>query len=216
MKTAIIIGATGLVGNQLSKKLLNDDRYKTVKLFVRKPSGITHPKLEENVVEFEKLEQWKNKITGDELYSAMGTTIKKAGSKETQYKIDFTYQYECAKATSENGVGKYLLVSSAGANSKSGNFYLRIKGELDEKVSELPFKQISIFRPSFLAGERKERRRGEAIGISAVNFLAGIIPPLRKYRPIGAETVAEAIIKAANAENKTKISIFELEQIFQI
>ena len=216
MKAAIIIGATGLVGNQLVEKLLNDNRYNRIKIFIRKSTKLIHPKLEEHAVDFEKLEQWKNKIAGDELYSAMGTTIKKAGSKEAQYKIDFTYQYECAKAASENGVGKYLLVSSAGANSKSGNFYLRIKGELDEKVSNLPFKQISIFRPSFLAGERKERRRGEAIGISAFNFLTGIIPPLRKYRPIGAETVAEAMIKAANAENKTKISIFELEQIFQI
>jgi len=216
MKSAIIIGATGLVGNELTKKLLKDDRYSIVKIFVRKSAGITHPKLEEQVVDFEKLEQWKNKITGDELYSAMGTTIKKAGSKEAQYKIDFTYQYECAKAASQNGVGKYLLVSSAGANSKSGNFYLRIKGELDEKASELPFKQISIFRPSFLAGERKESRRGETIGISAVNFLASIIPPLRKYRPIEAATVAEGMIKAANQNSQTKISIFELEQIFLI
>jgi uncharacterized protein YbjT (DUF2867 family) len=216
MKTAIIIGATGLVGNQLTKKLLKDDRYSIVKIFVRKSSSITHSKLEEHVVDFEKLEQWKNKITGDELCSAMGTTIKKAGGKEAQYKIDFTYQYECAKAASENGVGKYLLVSSAGANATSGNFYLRIKGELDERVSELPFKQIYIFRPSILAGERKERRRGEVIGISAINFLASIIPPLRKYRPIEAATVAEAMIKAANAENKTKISIYELEQIFQL
>jgi uncharacterized protein YbjT (DUF2867 family) len=216
MKTAIIIGATGLVGNQLTIKLLNDDRYELVKIFVRKSSGITHPKLEEHVVDFDRLKTWKDQIIGDELYSAMGTTMKKAGSKAAQYKIDFTYQYECAKAASENGVGKYLLVSSAGANSKSSNFYLRIKGELDEKVSEVPFKQINIFRPSFLAGERKESRRGEAIGISAVNFLAKIIPPLRKYRPIEAATVAEAMIKAANAENKNKISIYELGQIFQI
>jgi uncharacterized protein YbjT (DUF2867 family) len=216
MKTAIIIGATGLVGNQLVEKLLNDNRYNRIKIFIRKSTKLNHPKLEEHAIDFEKLEQWKNNITGDELYSAMGTTIKKAGSKEAQYKIDFTYQYECAKAASENGVGKYLLVYSAGANSKSSNFYLRIKGELDEKVSELPFKQINIFRPSFLAGERKESRRGEAIGISAVNFLAKIIPPLRKYRPIEAATVAEAMIKAANAENKNKISIYELGQIFQI
>lgn len=216
MKTAIIIGATGLVGNQLTKKLLSDDRYKLVKIFLRKSSSITNPKLEEHVVDFEKLEQWKTKINGDELYSAMGTTIKKAGSKEAQYKIDFTYQYQCAKAASENGVGKYLLVSSAGANSKSGNFYLRIKGELDEKVSELYFKQINIFRPSFLAGKRKESRRGEAIGISAVNFLAKIIPPLRKYRPIEAATVAEGMIKAANQNNQTKMMIYELDQIFRI
>jgi uncharacterized protein YbjT (DUF2867 family) len=216
MKTAIIIGATGLVGDELTKKLLSDDRYKTVKIFVRKSASITHPKLEEHVVDFEKLEQWKNKITGDELYSAMGTTIKKAGGKEAQYKVDFTYQYECSKAASENGVGKYLLVSSAGANSRAGNFYLRIKGELDEKVSELPFNQINIFRPSFLAGERKESRRGEAFGISAINFLASIIPLLRKYRPIEAATVAEAMIKAANQNNQTKMMIYELDQIFRI
>lgn len=216
MKTAIIIGATGLVGNQLTKKLLSDDRYETAKIFVRKSSGITHPKLEEHVVDFEKLEQWKNKITGDELYSAMGTTIKKAGSKEVQYKIDFTYQYECAKAASENGVGKYLLVSSAGANSKSGNFYLRIKGELDEKVTHLLFKQIFIFRPSILAGERKEKRRGEVIGISAINFLASIIPPLRKYRPIEAAKVAEAMIKTANQTDSSKLVTYELDQIFRI
>ena len=216
MKTAIIIGATGLVGNELTKKLLKDDRYSIVKIFVRKSAGITHPKLEEHVVDFEKLEQWKNKITGDELYSAMGTTIKKAGSKEAQYKIDFTYQYKCAKAASENGVEKYLLVSSAGANKKSGNFYLRMKGELDEIVSLLPFKRINIFRPSILAGERKERRRGEEIGTYAIKFLAQIIPPLKKYRPIEAATVAEAMIRAANQNNQPNMMIYELEQIFQI
>ncbi|HAB51746.1 MAG: NADH dehydrogenase [Ignavibacteria bacterium RIFOXYB2_FULL_35_12] len=216
MKTVIIIGATGLVGSQLTIKLLNDNRYKLVKIFVRKSSSITYPKLEEHVVDFDKLETWKHEISGDELYSTMGTTIKKAGSKEAQYKIDFTYQYECAKAASENGVGKYLLVSSAGANIKSGNFYLRMKGELDEKISVLPFRQLYIFRPSILAGERKERRRGEEIGISVIKFVADIIPLLRKYRPIEAETVAEAMLKAANMENKTKISIFDLDQIFEV
>lgn len=216
MKTAIIIGATGLVGNQLTNKLLNYNRYNLVKIFVRKPSGINHPKLEEYVVDFDKLETWKNKITGDELFSALGTTIRKAGSKEAQYKIDFTYQYECAKAASENEVGEYLLVSSAGANINSRNFYLRMKGELDERVSELSFKQICIFKPSILAGKRKERRRGEEIGTSAIKFFAQIIPPLRKYRPIEAEIVAETMIKAANKEGHLKVRIFELEQIFQV
>lgn len=216
MKTAIIVGATGLVGGQLTNKLLNDDRYNLVKIFVRKPSGINHPKLEEHIVDFDKLETWKNKITGDELFSAMGTTIKKAGSKDAQYKIDFTYQYECAKAASENGVGKYLLVSSAGANANSRNFYLRMKGEVDEKVSELPFKQIYIFRPSILAGKRKERRRGEEIGTFMVKFFTQIIPPLKKYRPIEAETVAGAMIKAANQTYQDKLVIYELDQIFHI
>lgn len=165
------------------------------------------------MVDFENLEQWKNKITGDELYSAMGTTIKKAGSKEAQYKIDFTYQYNLAKAASENGVETYLLISSAGANANSRNFYLRMKGELDAKVSELSFKHVSIFRPSILAGQRMERRMGEEIGIPVIKFMAKLIPPLRKYRPIEAAKVAEAMIKTANTENKTKISIFELDQI---
>jgi len=216
MKTAIIIGATGLVGSQLTDKLLNDNRYKLVKIFVRKSTDIHHPKLEENVVDFEKIETWKHEMIGDELYSAMGTTIKKAGSKEAQYRIDFTYQYECAKAACENGVGKYLLVSSAGANIKSGNFYLRMKGELDKKVSELPFQQLNIFRPSILAGKRKERRRGEEIGTSVLKFLAKIVPPLRKYRPIEASIVAEAMIKTANRQSQNNLIIYELDQIFQI
>ncbi len=216
MKTAIIIGATGLVGSQLTDRLLSDNRYNLVKIFVRKSMGINHPKLEEHVVDFDKFKTWRHEIFGDELFSAMGTKIKKAGSKEAQYKIDFTYQFEFAEAASENGVEKYLLVSSAGANVKSRNFYLRMKGELDEKVAEIPFKQINIFRPSILAGERKERRRGEQIGISVIKFFAQIIPPLRKYRPIEAAIVAEAMIKVANQTNQSKIMVYELDKIFQI
>ena len=109
---------------------------------MRRSLNINNPKLEEHIVDFDKIELWKNNLSGDELYSALGTTIKKAGSKEAQYKIDFTYQYEAAKAASENGVKKYLLVSSLGANSKSSNFYLRMKGSLDEKVQQLSFDQI--------------------------------------------------------------------------
>jgi len=132
MKTAIVIGATGLIGNMLVKKLLNDDRYKSVKVFARKSTGLNHPKLEENLVDFDDMVKWKHDITGDELFSAMGTTIRKAKSTSIQYKVDVTYQYEVAKAASENGVRSYFLVSSSGANAKSKLFYLRIKGELDE------------------------------------------------------------------------------------
>ncbi|HEX7356077.1 MAG TPA: NAD(P)H-binding protein [Ignavibacteriaceae bacterium] len=150
MKTAIIIGATGLVGSELTKKLLIDNRYDKVKVFVRRTTGISNTKIEEHIVDFDKIDTWKNHITGDELYSALGTTIKKAGSKEVQYKIDFDYQYITAKLASENGVQKYLLVSSIGANSKSKNFYLNMKGNLDNAVQLFPFDQILIFRPSIL------------------------------------------------------------------
>lgn len=216
MKTAVIIGATGLVGSQLTKKLLDDNRYNLVKIFVRKSTGLVHPKLKEHIVDFDKRENFKHDISGDELYSVMGTTLKKAGSKEAQYKIDFSYQFDFAKAASENGVGKFLLVSSAGANSKSGNFYLRMKGELDEKVTELPLKQINIFRPSILAGERKEKRIVEEIGISAIKFFTQLIPAIRKYRPIKAETVAEAMIKSANQQNQSRLIVYEPDQIFNI
>ena len=112
MKTAIVIGATGLVGSHITFQLLNDDRYEKVKIFVRRSLENKNPKLEEHLVDFDKLESWKQELIGDEIYSALGTTIKKAGSKDAQYKIDFTYQYEVAKTAAENSVPKILLVSS--------------------------------------------------------------------------------------------------------
>jgi uncharacterized protein YbjT (DUF2867 family) len=215
MKTAIVIGATGLVGNKIVSKLLNDSRYEKIKVFGRRALKISNSKLEEYIIDFDHLEDWKQKITGDELYSALGTTIKKAGSKEAQNKIDFSYQYEMARIASENNVNKMLLVSSLGANSKSGNFYLRIKGELEDAALELPFKNIFIFRPSILMGDRTEKRFGESVGINLAKIFSKI-PPLKKYRPVKAEEVAESMIKSANIESNIKIEIIESEKIFEI
>lgn len=212
MKTAIVIGATGLIGNHLTKLLLEDARYQIIKVFVRRSTGLTNSKLEEHIVDFDKLDEWKNKITGDELFSCLGTTIKKAGSKETQYKIDYTYQYEVAKAAAEKSVKNYLLVSSTGANSKSGNFYLRIKGELEDKISVLTFEKIRIFQPSVLVGEREEKRAGESFGIALAKLLA-YLPYIKKYKPIEGKTVAEAMVKAANSSDQIKIEKFNLDEI---
>ena len=216
MKTAIIIGATGLIGRFLTIKLLKDVRYDIVKVFVCRSMGITNPKLEEHIVDFDNIELWKNKIVGDELFSAMGTTIKKAGNKETQYKIDFTYQYEVAIAASENGVEKFLLVSSVGANPIAGNFYLRIKGKLEERVLKLSFKKIFIFKPSILLGKRNEKRSGEQVGIFIAKVITGLVPFIKKFRPIDGETVADAMINSANDMTHGKVMIYKLDQIFQI
>lgn len=213
MKTAIVIGATGLIGNIVTKKLLDDVRYEKIKVFIRKPLGLKNPKLEEYIVDFNHINDWKEKIIGDELYSALGTTIKKAGSKEAQYKIDFTYQFEVAKFAAENRVGKLSLVSSLGADKSSRNFYLQMKGDLDEAIKQLPFNQIFIFRPSILSGERSERRLGETLGIKIAGAITTIIPALKKYRPIPAEKVAEAMIKSTNQTPKEKIIIYEAEEI---
>jgi uncharacterized protein YbjT (DUF2867 family) len=216
MKTALVIGATGLVGSHITAKLLDDVRYKKVKVFVRRSLKINNPKLEEHIIDFENIEIWKDQLIGDELYSALGTTIKKAGSKDAQYKIDYTYQDKVAKAASQNGVTKYLLVSSAGANYKSGNFYLRMKGKLDEAVQQLSFNQIIIFRPSILAGYRSERRLAESLGIKIAGAITKLIPALKKYRPIEASRVAEAMIKSANQNILNKTKIYQPEEIFEI
>ena len=213
-KTAIVIGATGLVGSHVVKQLLQNDRYGTIKVFHRRNTGLDHEKLEEHTVGFENIEDWKNLLKGDELYSCLGTTIKKAGSQEAQYTVDYTYQFETAKAAAENGVKKFSLVSSAGANADSRAFYTKLKGELDEAVKDLPFEVITILRPSILDGDRKEDRLGESIGL----FLAKLftkIPGLKKYRPIFAGKVAEGMINSLK-KCPPGYHIFELDEIFYL
>jgi uncharacterized protein YbjT (DUF2867 family) len=216
MKTAVVIGASGLIGKSLVKKLLEDNLYNSVMVFVRSSINISNSKLTEHIEDFEKIADWKNKITGDDLYSAMGTTIKKAGSKEAQYKIDVTYQYEFAKAASENGVKSYFLVSSSGANVNSKLFYMRIKGELEEKVKLLPFNKIRIFRPSLLLGERDEKRFGEKAAERLLKIVVPLFPFLKNQRPIEGEKVAKAMIVSANEDNKESIKIFEPLEIFRL
>jgi uncharacterized protein YbjT (DUF2867 family) len=213
-KTAIAIGVTGLVGSEVLDLLLKDENYSRIKVFHRRSTGIQHPKLEEHIIDFDHIDDWKYLITGDELYSALGTTIKKAGNQEAQYTVDYTYQYETAKAAAENGVKKYSLVSSAGADYGSRVFYSRLKGELDDDVKELTFDVITIMRPSILAGERNESRPGESIGMFFMKFLTRI-PGLKKYRPIPGRTVAEGMINSLQ-KCPPGYHIFELDEIFHL
>lgn len=211
--TANIIGATGLVGKQLVQQLLNDVRFEKVRIFVRRDIGLKHPKLEQQMVDFAKTETWEKLLTGGVLFSALGTTLKQAGSKKKQYEIDFTFNLNFAQKAKENGIESYVLVSSIGANSKSGIFYTRMKGELDEAVSKIGFENLSILRPASLTGNRENRRLAEEISVPVLNFLTRFV--LKNYRPIGGETVAKAMINAAMNKNENK-TIWEGAEVFNL
>jgi uncharacterized protein YbjT (DUF2867 family) len=197
MKTAIIIGATGLVGSTLVKQLLENPIYSKVILLLRKPLKISHSKLIQEVTDFDKLNA--SKIVGDDLFCAMGTTLAKAGSKEAQYKIDCTYPYEIGRIAKANGVKQYLLVSCVGANFDSSNFYLRTKGDLEKKIESLGFQNFVSVRPFMLLGGREEHRLGEKIGTVLSNLLSPLLfGGLRKYHGIQAYDVAKSMQQFAN------------------
>lgn len=211
--TANVIGATGLVGKQLVKQLLNDNNFETVRIFVRRDMKLQHPKLDQQIINFSDEKNWQHLLKGDVLFSALGTTLKQAGSKEKQFAIDFTLNFKFAETAENNGIEKYVLVSSIGANSKSNVFYTRMKGELDDAVAKLDFKKLVILRPSSLTGDRKEKRTGETITIPIATFLTQFV--LKKYRPIKDETVAKAMIKSVLPHSKNK-TIWEGTEVFTL
>jgi len=212
MKKAIVIGATGMVGTQLIQALIENEDYSEILSLVRRPGGITNPKLTERIINFDEPETWSQLVTGNVLFSTLGTTIAQAESKSAQYKVDFTYQYTVAKIAAENGVTHYVLVSSAGANSTSKTFYIKMKGELENAVLSLPFEIISIIRPGILAGNRIQNRPAEKIGIIIMKGLNNL-GLLKRYRPIHASIVAKAMIMGAKARQS---ATYTLDKVFKL
>lgn len=211
---AIVIGATGLVGTALIKQLEADNYFDEIVVLSRKAVKSTSKKINQIVVNFDEIEKHKNEIVGDVLFSTLGTTLKTAGSKKRQYTIDYHYQFNTAKLARDNGVKKLVLLSSAGANSKSNIFYSKMKGELDEAVQALNFENCTIIRPSMLVGKRKEFRLAEKI-FTPIMYILYILPFIRKYRPIKDSTVAKAMINAAKNQ-KEKFVIAELNKVFDL
>jgi uncharacterized protein YbjT (DUF2867 family) len=211
-KVANVIGASGLVGQQLIAQLLDHPEFKKVRSFVRRPSGISHLKLEEIQIDFDQADKWKHLVQGDVLFSTLGTTIKTAKTKENQYRVDFTYQYEFAKAAAGNGVGSYVLVSSMGANPKSSVFYSKMKGELEEAVAKLNFRKCIIVQPSILDGDRKEKRAGEKIGLVISRFLTKYV--FKKYQPTPVDVLAEKMI-SLSIDQKMGFRLVEGLEIFK-
>lgn len=211
-RIALVIGSTGMVGRELVKQLCDNTEYVQIVSFVRRPSGFSHSKLKEHVVNFDQPENWKALLKGDVLFSCMGTTLAAAGSKANQYKVDFTYQFETARMAAENKVPVYVLVSSTGANANSTFFYPKIKGQLDEAVQKLGFKSVQILRPGQLYGERQQKRSAELFAVK-IMFTMNRFGLFKKYKPISSWDVAKAMI---NVANKNTNNIFTLNELFNL
>lgn len=211
-KTAIVLGATGVVGRELVRQLaIQPDIDKVVSL-TRRPVSYSNAKVDNQVVNFDNLQGSSQWFKGDLLFSALGTTLKQAGSIDAQRKVDVDYQYHAAEIAAHQGVSHYLLVSSSGANAQSRSAYLKMKGELEQRVQQLPFNRISIVQPSLLLGERTDFRLGERLAATILPLMCRL-PPLAKYRPITGAQVAKAMI-ALSQQPGHPIETVSLDQLF--
>lgn len=185
---AIVIGATGAVGQDLVKTLLYDDRYETVTTFTRRPLGFTNPKIQSFIVDFNLPDTWHHLVQGDVLFSTLGTSLKQAGSKEAQYRVDHDYQLSFARAARENGVPHMVLVSSVGADSSSHFFYLKLKGLIEKDVEALQFPSLTILRPPSLI-RKHAKRPAETVSVKLLQ-LASSLGLCKAMAPVPTESVA--------------------------
>lgn len=200
-KKALIIGATGLVGRELLAELLKDEQYEAVYAIVRRPLTCSHPKLKEIVSDFERLEEITEAYAVEDVFCCLGTTIKKAGTRETMYRIDVTYPLTVARLAKAQGALHFLVISSAGANAKSNIWYSKMKGELEQQLKSMDFKALSILQPSLLLGEREEHRLMEKVsGVVVRGLFQGIKKPVPAQLGVEAGVVARAMLAIA-AEN---------------
>ncbi|MFJ3922083.1 NAD-dependent epimerase/dehydratase family protein [Streptomyces sp. NPDC090022] len=195
-RSALLVGATGLVGGQLLARLLREPLYDRVTVLARRPPAVEHPRLETRVVDFDGLGPDDVPVV-DDVYGALGSTIRKAGSQEAFRRIDQHYTVTVARLAHDAGARRLAVVSSMGAAAASHAFYLRVKGDMEEQVGALGYEQVEIFRPSFILGPRAERRTAERAGMAAATLLApALVGPARPYRPVHAGQLAAAMIAA--------------------
>lgn len=210
---ALVLGATGAIGKDLVSQLLQDEAFDRVDIFVRREVPASSDKLVVHVVDFDHPEQWAGKLTGDVLFSTLGTTIRAAGSQPAQWKVDYTYQLQAAQSARKNGVPVYALVSSVGADAKSRIFYSKMKGALDRDVQALGFEGCFILRPPSLIRKGSDRL-GEKIGVVALRAF-NAIGLMRNFTPMPTEAVAAAMIRLAKSGRKGT-GIFTSQEILSI
>ena len=215
MKTAIVFGSSGLVGGHLLNQLIKDTNYSKIKLFVRSDAEISDPKVEIIKTDFNNLENHKEEIKGNDCFFCIGTTKKNSPDKNEYQRIELEVPKQIAQIAKSNSVNSFVFVSSGYADPKSSGDYLKFKGEVEEELKRLNFPKLGIMRPSFLLGDRKEKRIGEKIGIFVFKLLSPLfLGPLKKMKPIHSATVAKAMISSAN-KNLEK-NVFESNEIAEL
>ena len=215
MKTALIFGSSGLIGGHLLNQLIKNKDYSKIKLFVRSDPEINDPKVEIIKTDFNNLEIHKEDIKGDDCFFCIGTTKQNSPDKNEYQRVELEVPKQIAQIAKSNLVKSFIFVSALYANPKSSGNYVRFKGLVEEELKRLDFPKLALMRPSFLMGDRKEKRVGEKIGIFVFKLLSPLLlGPLKKMRPIHSETVAKAMVRAAN-ENSEK-NIFESNEIAEL
>ncbi|OME19621.1 oxidoreductase [Paenibacillus odorifer] len=202
LRIALVLGATGLVGKAVTEELLNREGWGEVRVLVRTPLALEHPKLKQIVVDWENLAEYSDSFEGvHSIFCCLGTTIKKAGSQEQFERVDLDYPLAAATIARDHGVKQFLVVSSMGADAKSRNFYSRTKGRAEEALSKIGFHGLHLFRPSLLLGHREEFRLGERVAARLMKALEFVmVGKAAKYRAIPGVTVARAMVNIASAD----------------
>ena len=215
MKTALLFGSSGLVGGHLFNQLIKDTNYSKIKLFVRSVPEISDPKVEIINTDFNNLQNHKADIIGDDCFVCIGTTKQSSPDKDEYRRVELDIPKEIAKIAKSNLVNSFIFVSALYANPKGLGDYVRFKGLVEEELKILNFPKLGIMRPSFLMGDRKEKRASEKIGIFVFKLLSPLLlGPLKKMKPIHSETVAKAMITVV--QNDIQQIIFESDEIAQI
>ena len=215
MKTALVFGSTGLVGGHLLDQLIKNENYNKIKLFVRSEIIINDLKVEIVKTDFNNIEKHKEEMTGDHCYFCIGTTKQNSPDKDEYRRVELDLPKQIAQITKSNSVNSFIFVSSGYADPNSSGDYLKFKGLVEEELKRLSFNKLGIMRPSFLIGDRKEKRLGEKLGIFVFKLLSPLfLGPLKKMKPIQSEKVAKAMIKISNGDFRQQV--FESNEIVEI
>jgi uncharacterized protein YbjT (DUF2867 family) len=215
VKSALLFGASGLVGSHVLNQLISNNNYSKIKLFVRSSINISDPKIEIIQTDFNNLENHREDIKGDDCFFCIGTTKKNSPDKNEYKRVELEVPKQIAQIAKSNLVNSFVFISSGYADPKSSGDYLKFKGEVEEELKRLNFPKLGIMRPSFLLGDRKEKRIGEKIGIFVFKLLSPLfLGPLKKMKPIHSATVAKAMI--AITQNGSSKTIFESNEISEI